>query len=114
MGVEIYAAAFACMLAVPLLAYAAGAGEKLGNQGGQAVNTLRKPSSTNLRDVRLQQRATDRVVAPMMDALADMIAHNVDAHGVENIPDSGPAMVVCNHPTGIADGIILWSVLRRK
>ena len=73
MGVEIYAAAFACTLAVPLLAYAAGAGDKVANQGGSAVNSLRKPTSTNLRDVRLQQRATDRVVAPMMDALAGRV-----------------------------------------
>ena len=50
----------------------------------------------------------------LMDALAESIALNVDVKGVEQVPDSGPAMVVCNHPTGIADGIILWSVLRKR
>ena len=50
----------------------------------------------------------------LMDALADMIALNIDVKGVEQVPESGPAMVVCNHPTGIADGIIIWSVLRKR
>lgn len=50
----------------------------------------------------------------MMDALADLIARNVEATGIGNIPADGPAMIVCNHPTGIADGIILWSILRER
>ncbi|MHA3977745.1 1-acyl-sn-glycerol-3-phosphate acyltransferase [Halovulum sp. GXIMD14794] len=50
----------------------------------------------------------------LMDALSAMIAHNVEVSGLERIPEDGPAMVVCNHPTGIADGIILWSVLRQR
>ncbi len=50
----------------------------------------------------------------MMDALVDMIAHNVDIQGIEAVPEAGPAMIVCNHPTGIADGIIIWAALRRR
>lgn len=50
----------------------------------------------------------------LMDALSAMIAHNVEVSGLERIPEEGPAMVVSNHPTGIADGIILWSVLRHR
>lgn len=50
----------------------------------------------------------------LMDVLADMIAHNVEVKGLEHIPETGAAMVVSNHPTGIADGIILWSILRKK
>lgn len=57
----------------------------------------------------------ERLSAPeLMDALADMIAHNVDISGLEHIPATGPAMVVSNHPTGIADGIILWAALRKR
>jgi len=51
--------------------------------------------------------------AGVMDSLAERIARNVDVTGLEHIPRSGPAMVVSNHPTGIADGIIMWSILRR-
>ncbi len=52
--------------------------------------------------------------AALMDHLCDLIAHNVDMDGLENVPAEGPAMIVCNHPTGIADGIMLWAALRKK
>ncbi|MEM9642381.1 MAG: 1-acyl-sn-glycerol-3-phosphate acyltransferase [Pseudomonadota bacterium] len=50
----------------------------------------------------------------LMDTLSGMIARNLEVDGVDRIPAEGPAIVVCNHPTGIADGIILWSVLRKR
>lgn len=46
-----------------------------------------------------------------LQSLFEMIAHHVEVSGLENVPRSGPAMVVCNHPTGIADGIVLFGVL---
>ena len=60
----------------------------------------------------LQYEKTARVgeaLEPMpagaaMQALADMIGLHVEVKGLENVPRSGPAMVVANHPTGIADG----------
>ncbi len=66
------------------------------------------------RTIRIAE-GLDPLPAPeLMDRLAEMIALNVEAQGVEHVPPSGPAMVVCNHPTGIADGIILWSILRHR
>ena len=47
-----------------------------------------------------------------MATMAQIIAQDVQVTGLDNIPRNGPAMVVANHPTGIADGIILWSVLQ--
>ncbi|GFE66124.1 lysophospholipid acyltransferase family protein [Litoreibacter roseus] len=47
----------------------------------------------------------------IMGAMGDMLACNVAAQGLDRIPRSGPAMVICNHPTGIADGIILHHLL---
>ncbi len=59
--------------------------------------------------------AIDHLDGPgVMDALAERIARNVDVEGLENVPETGPAMVVSNHPTGIADGVILWHALRQK
>ena len=49
--------------------------------------------------------------ATCMQSLADMIALHVEVTGLENLPRQGPAMVVCNHPTGIADGIVLYGAL---
>ncbi|MHA3914870.1 lysophospholipid acyltransferase family protein [Halovulum sp. GXIMD14793] len=50
----------------------------------------------------------------VMDGLAEIIARNVEVEGLENVPEDGPAMIVANHPTGIADGVILWHALRQK
>lgn len=50
----------------------------------------------------------------VMHSLSDMFARHVDVQGLENVPASGPAMVVSNHPTGIADGIVLFSALAHR
>jgi putative hemolysin len=48
-----------------------------------------------------------------MASLAEMIGRHVEVEGVEHLPRHGAAMVVANHPTGIADGIVLWGALAR-
>ncbi|MFS4437795.1 1-acyl-sn-glycerol-3-phosphate acyltransferase [Paracoccaceae bacterium GXU_MW_L88] len=50
----------------------------------------------------------------IMDFMADMIARKTEISGLENIPASGRAMIVSNHPTGIADGIILWKLIAQR
>lgn len=57
-------------------------------------------------------RAIETLPTPaIMATMAEMLARDVIATGIENLPKHGPALVVANHPTGIADGIILWSIL---
>jgi putative hemolysin len=50
----------------------------------------------------------------VMQSLAEMIALHVEVSGLENVPRSGPAMIVANHPTGIADGIVLYGALAQR
>ena len=38
----------------------------------------------------------------------------VNATGLEAIPETGPVVIIGNHPGGIADGIALWQVIRDK
>ncbi len=60
------------------------------------------------------QRTLEPMPGPdIMLSLADMIAHHVTVGGLDNLPKSGPCLVVSNHPTGIADGIVLYGVLAK-
>jgi putative hemolysin len=43
-----------------------------------------------------------------------MIALHVEVTGLENLPAEGRALVVCNHPTGIADGVVLYGALAQR
>lgn len=47
-------------------------------------------------------------------SLSGMIARHVEVQGIENIPATGPAIVVANHPTGIADGVVLFGALAQR
>jgi putative hemolysin len=45
--------------------------------------------------------------------LAQNLALRVEATGLEHLPAEGRCLVVANHPTGIADGVVLFELLRR-
>ncbi|MFW2586697.1 lysophospholipid acyltransferase family protein [Sagittula sp. SSi028] len=43
--------------------------------------------------------------------LGEMVYRDVEITGLHNIPRQGPALIVSNHPTGLADGVILYNAL---
>lgn len=55
----------------------------------------------------LQDAPTEVIMAD----IARRIGRDVTVTGLDHLPRSGPAIVVVNHPTGIADGVILWAVV---
>lgn len=54
--------------------------------------------------------STDRIMADM----ARRIAPHIDVSGLEHIPQKGGALIVANHPTGIADGIIMHKLITER
>lgn len=59
------------------------------------------------RTLRLAERLEHEPTAAIFRIVGDMIARDVAVAGLEHLPRTGPALIVANHPTGIADGIIL-------
>jgi len=63
------------------------------------------------RTVALADHFQSRSTAEIMATMGALLARDVKATGLDRIPRHGPALVVSNHPTGIADGIILHHLL---
>ena len=66
------------------------------------------------RTLEIGTHYIDMSVADVMADLSRRIARRVTASGLENLPATGPALVVANHPTGIADGIIMDHLLKKR
>ena len=64
------------------------------------------------RTVGIAEGLKDAPSAQIMDEMSARLAKHVQITGLGHVPRSGPALAVANHPTGIADGIMLWHLLR--
>lgn len=48
------------------------------------------------------------------DRLSQQLAFNISADGMDRLPETGRCIVAANHPTGLADGVAVWDLLKHK
>lgn len=70
------------------------------------MGLLRYPTT-----IRLGSEFRDLPTAEIMRRMTDLIVRDVRVEGMEHIPATGPALIVANHPTGIADGIVVHALV---
>jgi putative hemolysin len=83
--------------------------------GGPAWPLLR-PLLYAILDYGKARRMADAIAPmpgrPALDHISDLLALKVSASGLDRIPKAGRLVVICNHPTGIADGIAVFDTLK--
>lgn len=50
----------------------------------------------------------------VMNYVSRRLNLNMQMQGLDNIPKTGAAVVLANHPSGIADGVAVWDALRTR
>ncbi|MGZ3216589.1 1-acyl-sn-glycerol-3-phosphate acyltransferase [Paracoccus sp. T5] len=63
------------------------------------------------RTVELGTEFRDLPSAEIFRRMCDLVVRDLRVEGIEHLPATGPALIVANHPTGIADGIFLNAVI---
>ena len=51
--------------------------------------------------------------AEVFDHVSDLLSLRITVDGLDEVPDRGTVVVMPNHPTGVADGIVVYDVLKR-
>jgi putative hemolysin len=85
-------------------------------QSVPALWRLIKPGLFSLLGYSAARRITD-LISPLngfdaFAAVSDELDLQINSVGIENIPKTGRCVIVCNHPTGLADGIAVFDLLR--
>ncbi|WP_298985102.1 1-acyl-sn-glycerol-3-phosphate acyltransferase [uncultured Roseibium sp.] len=72
-----------------------------------AYKILRYKSAVDMADKIAQMEAVD-----CFAHLSSLLQLDVTTIGLERVPAQGPVVLVSNHPTGIADGIVLYDAIK--
>jgi putative hemolysin len=78
----------------------------------QAVRTFIYPLLGYQRAVEMADTIRDMSANEVFSYLTDSLSMDVQCSGIEYVPTSGTAIVMPNHPAGIADGIAVFDALR--
>lgn len=66
------------------------------------------------KTIKLAREFEHRSASEIFSYMRDLVSKKVHVEGFQNLPKTGAALIVCNHPTGIADGQILNKIIREK
>ncbi len=50
----------------------------------------------------------------VLNHVSDWLELRIETTGLEHVPETGRAMLIANHPAGIADGIAVYDALRKR
>lgn len=90
--------------------------ERAPKLSGGPLWPLLRPPLYALLDYGKARRMAD-AIQPMpgraaLDYVSELLALQVAATGLDRIPATGRLVAVCNHPTGIADGVAVFDALK--
>ncbi|TYC49474.1 acyltransferase [Rhodobacterales bacterium] len=74
-----------------------------------AYKILRYRSAVKMADTIDQMEAVE-----VFEHLSNLLELNVTTLGLDRVPADGPVVLVSNHPTGIADGIVLFDAIKSR
>lgn len=90
--------------------------ERAPRLAGGPLWPVARPLLYALLDYAKARRMADTIAAlpgrAALDHVSDLLALNVSATGLDRVPASGRFVAVCNHPTGIADGVAVFDALK--
>ncbi len=65
--------------------------------------------------VRMADAIAGMAGSEALDYVSNLLSLDVVSHHLDRLPTQGRCLVVCNHPTGIADGIAVYdAILKRR
>lgn len=90
--------------------------ERAPNLSATPLWPVLRPLLYRLLDYGKARRMAD-AIAPLpgreaLDHVSRILALDVAASGLDRIPRTGRLVIVCNHPTGVADGIAIYDALK--
>lgn len=74
-----------------------------------AYKILRYRSAVDMADTIAQMEAVE-----VFSHLSDLLTLHVTTLGLDRVPAEGPVVLVSNHPTGIADGVVLFDAIKAR
>ena len=90
--------------------------ERAPKLSGSPAWPILRPLLYALLDYGKARRMAD-AIAPLpgkaaLDHVSDLLSVKVTATGLERIPRQGRVVLICNHPTGIADGVAVYDAIK--